>query len=269
MTSCKAGNEVTFAVDDGTGAALIRKDAISFPGTRPWRDKSFPAGTRARITGTIDLGFRSRRPYAYCFRIQPTGVADAPEPTRISNEEFLSGKYDCRLVTIRAMVRDIVVDEISPDYKYVILAMEGEIIAMPLLSDAPALAMLTIGSEIEATGICDPIMLGMRIHLGRYLMVQPDSIKIVSGPDTDPFTSPLLGDFTRLRPQDIATLDRHRAIGRVIAAWQGDNALLKCQDGRIVRIETDEGGAPKYGDKIEAVGFPESDLYRVNLSRAV
>jgi len=269
VTPCKAGNEVTFAVDDDSGAALIRKDAISFPDTRSWQDKSFPAGTRARITGTIDLGFRSRRPYAYCFGIQPTGVSRAPEPTPVSNKEFLSGKYDCRLVTIRAMVRDIVVDEISPDYKYVILAAKGEIIAMPLLANAPSLAMLTIGSEIEATGICDPMMLGMRIHLGRYLMVQPNSIKIISRPDTDPFASPVLEDFMRLRPQDIAALGRHHVIGCVIATWHGDNALLKCDGGRIVRIETDENNAPTYGDRIEAVGFPESDLYRINLGRAI
>ena len=269
VTSCKAGNEATFAVDDDTGAALIRKDAISFPDTRPWRDKSFPAGTRARITGTIDLGFRSRRPYAYCLEMQPTGVTCAPEPTRISNEEFLSGKYDCRLVTIRAIVRDIVVDEISPDYKYVILAMKGEIVAMPLLANAPALAKLTIGSEIEATGICDPMMLGMRLHLGRYLMVRDGQIRILSRPDTDPFASPVLENFTRLRPQDIAALGRHRAIGRVIAAWHGDTALLRCDGGQIVRIETDAGRAPGYGDMIEAVGFPESDLYRINLSRVI
>ena len=269
VTSCKAGNEVTFAVDDDTGAALIRKDAISFPDTRHWRDKSFPAGTRARITGKIGLGFRSRRPYAYCLEMQPTGVASTPEPTRISNEEFLSGKYDCRLVTIRAMVRDIVVDEIGPDYKYVILAMKGEIVAMPLLANAPALAKLTIGSEIEATGICDPMLLGMRLHLGRYLIVRDGQIKIVSRPDTDPFASPVLENFTRLRPQDIAALGRHRATGHVIASWHGDSALIKSDDGKVLRIETDEGNAPKYGDMIEAVGFPESDLYRINLSRVI
>ena len=269
VTSCKAGNEVTFSVDDDTGAALIRKDAISFPDTRTWQDKSFPAGTRARITGAIGLGFRSRRPYAYCFTIKPTCVDRAPEPTPISNEEFLSGKYDCRLVTIRAMVRDIVVDEISPDYKYVILAMKGEIVAMPLLTDAPALAMLTIGSEIEASGICDPMMLGMRLHLGRYLMVVSQRVRIIANAKDDSFASPMLDDYTRLRPQDIAALGRHRVIGRVIASWHGDNALLKCDGDRFVRIETDECGAPRYGDRIEAVGFPESDLYRVNLSRAI
>ena len=269
VTSCKAGNEVTFAVDDESGAALIRKDTISFPDTRSWQNKSFPAGTRARITGKTDLGFRSRRPYAYCFTIEATGVGSAPEPTPISNEEFLSGEYDCRLVTIRAMVRDIVVDEISPDYKYVILAMKGEIVAMPLLADVSALAMLTIGSEIEATGICDPMMLGMRLHLGRYLMVVSQKVRIIANAKNDPFASPMLEDYTRLRPQDIAALGRHRAIGRVIAAWHGDNALLRCDGDRFVRIETDEGGAPRYGDTVEAVGFPESDLYRVNLSRAV
>ena len=30
-----------------------------------------------------------------------------------------------------------------------------------------------------------------------------------------------------------------------------------------------DGKLPQYGDRIEAVGFPESDMYRINLSRAI
>ena len=267
-TPCHAGVESTFAVEDDTGAALIRKDVISWPATTALADDFFHAGTRANITGFIGLGRKSRRAYPYCETIRQTGVGTVPEPKVVSAEQFLSGKYDCRMVTVRATVRDIVLDEISPDYKYVILAMKGEIVTMPLKADATAINKLAIGSEVEVTGVCTPIQLGIRLHLGRHIVAQPKSLKIISNVKNDPFSAPLIGEFARLRPQEIAALGRHRAIGRVIASWRGDSALVRCDDEGIVRIETDEGCAPPYGARIEAVGFPESDLYRINLSRA-
>ena len=266
-TPCHKGVESSFAVEDASGAALIRKDIVFSPSARAWQDKLFPAGTRARITGVIGLGRRSRRAYPYCSTLEKIGSATAPKPTPVSPDEFLSGKYDCRLVVVNAIVRDIVTDEINPDYKYVILDMKGEVVPMPVSAENPLLESLAIGSEIEAAGVCAPTQLGIRRQLGRHII--HNTVRIVSNAKDNPYDAPLIEDFTRLRPQDIATLGRHRAIGQVIAAWHGDNALLKCDDGRIVRIETDGGAAPKYGDRVEAVGFPESDLYRINLSRAV
>ena len=266
-TPCHRGDEASFAVeDDASGAALIRKDTAFSPAARPWQGESFPAGTRAHITGVIGLGRRSRRAYPYCQTFEKTDSVDAPKPTPVSPAEFLSGKYDCRLVVVNATVRDIVTDEISPDYIYVILDMKGEIVPMPVGAGHPILKTLSTGSEIEVTGVCAPTQLGIRRQLGRHII--HNSIRIVSSAKDNPYDAPLLEDFTRLRPQDIATLGRHRAIGQVVAAWHGDTALLKCDDGRIVRIEAD-GEAPKYGDRVEAVGFPESDLYRINMSRAI
>ena len=264
-TPCRAGAETTFAVEDATGATLIRKDVISWPATAALTNITLSAGTKARITGLIGLGRRSRRTYPYCSTITLLGKGTAPKPKRVSPKEFLGGEYDCRLVTVRAVVRDIVTDEISPDYRYVILAMNGEIVYMPLHARTSVLTNLTAGSVIDATGICAPTQLGVRLNLGRHLIVRDRDIKVISG---DPLDAPLLGNFTRLRPQEIAALGRHRAVGRVIAAWRGDTALLRCDDGQIVRIETDAGNTPRYGDMIEAVGFPESDLYRINLCRA-
>jgi len=265
-TPCHKGVESSFAVEDASGAALIRKDTVFNPAARAWHEKSFAAGTRAHITGVIGLGRRSRRAYPYCSTLEKIGSAPAPKPIPVSPAEFLSGKYDCRLVVVNAIVRDIVADEVNPDYKYVILDMKGEIVPMPVGARHPILESLAIGSEIEVTGVCAPTQLGIRRQIGRHIM--HSKIRIVSNARDNPYDAPLLEDFTRLRPQDIATLGRHRAIGQVIAAWHGDNALLKCDDGRIVRIETDGGSAPRYGDRVEAVGFPESDLYRINLSRA-
>ena len=266
-TPCHKGSESSFAVEDASGAALIRKDTVFSPDARIWQGETFPAGTCAHITGVIGLGRRSRRAYPYCATVEKTGSVTAPKPTPVSPAEFLSGKYDCRLVVVNATVRDIVTDEINPDYKYVILDMKGEIVPMPVSAGNPLLEKLSIGSEIEVTGVCAPTQLGIRRQLGRHII--HNRIRIISNARDNPYDAPLLEDFTRLRPQDIAALGRHRATGRVIASWHGDSALIKSDNGKVLRIETDEGNAPKYGDIIEAVGFPESDLYRINLSRVI
>ena len=265
-TPCRAGTECKFAVEDEAGAALLTKDAIAMPEIATWSNKTFPAGTRARIKGVIMLGRHSRRAYPYCESLDPTGIGKVPEPVRVSAAEFLSGKHDCRLVTVRAMVRDIATDEISPTHKYVILDMNREIVTMPVSTRDSRLAALSAGTYIEATGICAPTQLGMRRQLGRHLQMQ--DFHVVSNAKSNLFAAPLLGESTRLRPQEIAALGRHRAIGRVIASWRGDSALLKCDGWRIVRMETQKGNAPPYGACIEAVGFPESDLYSINLSCA-
>ena len=266
-TPCRAGGEHNFSAEDETGAVLLTKNMNAMPEIATWATNTFPAGTRARIKGVIELGRLSRRAYPYCRSLIPTGVGKVPPPVRIGAGEFLGGKYDCRLVTVRATVRDIATDEISPDHRYVLLDMDGEVFTMPVSARDSRLAALSAGVRIEATGICAPTQLGMRRQLGRHL--QMIDFRVVSNMKDDPFDAPPIGEFTRLRPQEIAALGRHRAIGRVIASWRGDSALLKCDDGRIVRMETKEGSAPPYGARIETVGFPESDLYRVNLSCAM
>ena len=248
---CHAGDEATFAVDDESGAVLVRKDVSSRPETASWASERFAAGTRARIAGVIGLGQRSRRAYPYCSTITPLGKGPAPKPKRISPKEFLSGEYDCRLVVVNATVRDIVTDEINPDYKYVILDMEGEIVPMPVNAGNPLLESLAIGSKIEVTGVCTPTQLGIRRQLGRHIIL--NRILTISDTQDNPYDAPLLEDFTRLRPQDIAALGRHRAVGHVIASWHGDSALIKSDDGKMLRIETDAGSAPGYGEMSEDV----------------
>ena len=262
-TDCRAGEIAAFAVEDDTGAMQLWKAHVD------WADTTFPAGTRVQAQGFIETGRRSKHAYAKCETLSALSSGPAPHPVPVTAKEFLSGAYDCRLVTLRGTVRDIITDEIDPRYTYATVKVDDETISMPFSKSKIHGTALSIGTEIEVSGICSPTCLGVRRQLGRILSPSGDALRILSPARNDPFDAPLISDFLYLRPQDIAALGRHRARGRVVAAWHGDSALLMADDGRIVRIETDAGRAPSYGDCIEAVGFPESDLYHINLSRVV
>lgn len=45
--------------------------------------------------------------------------------------------------------------------------------------------------------------------------------------------------------------------------------LLRLSDGSVSRIDLAKGSLPRFGETIDAVGFPETDLYRINFSRAI
>ena len=63
---------------------------------------------------------------------------------------------------------------------------------------------------------------------------------------------------------------RHTATGDIIAAWSGGRLLLREDSGRIVGVElADTAQTPPSGVRAKVVGYPETDLYRINLARAI
>lgn len=263
VTDCRPGDEVSFSIEDTSGYMTLRKEHAS------WSNLAVSAGSRVRVTGFVNLGQRSRRAYARCQTMEILAPGPAPEPVSVSAAEFLSGRFDCRLVSLKGAIRDIVTDEIDPDYRYLILNVDGENISVPLSVRCRERNDLIIGSTIEAVGVCSPSCLGARRQIGRHLSTGSSNISILSDVAENPFRAPMLKDFTRLRPQEIAKLDRHRVCGCVLATWHGNAALLRTGSGDVIGLETVEPPLPQTGDMIEAVGFPESDLYRINLGRVI
>ena len=107
-------------------------------------------------------------------------------------------------------------------------------------------------------------MIGFMFHITGW-----DAIKIITPAPTNPFGVPFL-DASRDTYAAIASgIGRRRAKGRVLAVWHKNRILLRTKDERIVRVDLSGVEPPKYGMAIEAAGIPETDLYRLNLSRAI
>ena len=259
-----AGSGNSFTVQDQSGAMLLfRHDSATNAPVR--------AGDRIRATGTTGAdGWGST-----CAEYQTTDVLSCghpPVPTDSDVSELLNGRHDYELTCLRGIVRDAFQDEIDPLWKFLVLTSGKDTIYLAFSSTNHTEASLSplVGAKIAATGICSPSSPGYRRQIGRiFLLDDPANIRVLREPNDDPFDTPALGDLAHMTPTEIAALGRHRTRGRVLAVWSEENALVRDDDGRIHRIEFAAGKLPRYGQRLEAVGLPETDLYRINLTRAI
>ncbi|MBR3820778.1 MAG: sensor histidine kinase, partial [Kiritimatiellae bacterium] len=94
-------------------------------------------------------------------------------------------------------------------------------------------------------------------------------IEILKPPPADRFSAPSIDSIRLKETASILKLGRHIAKGIVIAVWQRGDFAVRTDNGSIVNVRLAEGSPPSYGDRVEVVGLPDTDLYRINLRRAI
>ncbi len=230
-------------------------------------------GDLLSVSGFIDFGCNSLREYAHCTNIAVISHGPQPKPVETTCAKLLTGKLDFQLVKITADIRDVVHDEIDPKFAFVVLAGEQAMIPMDIAPDR-LLRIFgetdPIGAKLEVVGICTASPLAGRRHFGRLLTPSgPDAIRIVEPPPADPFDAPELGEFRRLQPEQIASLGRHRVTGTVVAVERRRLLIVRTDANKIHNVVLASGNPPPCGTRITAVGFPNTDLYRINLAHAI
>ena len=227
-------------------------------------------GDVVRVTGSL-VAAPTDILHADCHTFEVLAHGDPPQPRRITARDFLSGQYDFRLAEIIGKVKDAFPDELDSKYSFLVLQVELGTIYVACRHSASndfSTAAL-IGADIAACGMpisAEPIN---RLHLGRYFLVSsPSCLRIIHPPVADLFQSRNLSEIHALRPQDISALDRHKVFGRVLAILHDGSFFIRTEAGRVVRVQPSDNGAPRTGEVVEAVGFPESNLYYLDLVRA-
>ena len=245
---------------DSTGAALLFMP-------REMTNVTLHAGDRIHATGRTLLQ-SSHKVFAYCLSVERTGQGTAPSPVEILAADIDSGRYDCRLVKVRGTLRDAFLDEIDRHFTYLVLNCDGRLLYAP----APRFKIDEgmVGSEIEIVGICDPMPIGGRSHMGRIILIKDaQAIKVVRAAGEDVFGAPMIDDAAILGPMEIQALGIRRARGTVIASWRRQNILITTESGNQIRATIANQGVPAVGRTVEVAGVPETDLFNINLSRAV
>ena len=186
--------------------------------------------------------------------------------------EILSGKYDFKPAHLTGQVVDVLDDETDPEHVFFTVRKDNEVILVSVnhAKDRYAELRRLVGATVRFTGEGDAtIQQEMRRHMGRRFNVQGCSnvVEVAAGPDI--FDAPDVLRLDALRPAEISRSRRHRATGRTLATWDGNKALILTASNRLMRLEFAGQKPPSAGETIEAVGFPETDLYHLNLSRAV
>ena len=185
--------------------------------------------------------------------------------------EVLSGKYDYAPATLSGIVQDVLDDETDPFHIFFVIRQGDQSILAPM-NHAKAEYLRfrdLIGAQVRLTGHCDScLQLKMRRQMGRRFDIRtPDGLAVIT-PAPDIFKAPDIATLATIRPEEMSHQPRHRALGRVLATWGGDKVLIQTPSNLLVRLDLADPEPPRFGASIEAVGFPETDLYHVNLSRA-
>lgn len=234
-------------------------------------------GDIIRVAGDFRTGsgpFGPRRAIdANCLSAEIVGHGTLPRPRPISAAEFKSGSILGQLVSIQGTVRDVFCDEVDANFRFIVLDCGKEQIYVcdenrPVF-DAPS--SLPLGTHVSIVGICNSDA-SFRRHFGSYLSpLDEHSITILHHFTGDIFDAPRISHHDSASPEKISSLGRRKVSGRVTAVWQNDTALLQC-DGTMpdefVKVEFAQT-PPAYGTFVEAVGQPETDLYQINLVRAI
>lgn len=191
----------------------------------------------------------------------------------ITAADFHSGRYDNRQVHIEASVVDAFVDESDPAYVFFVLRNSDDYVYGYILRKyLPVPPEELIGSEIAPWGTVVPptrTQHNPRRQAQRFFDIPNREAFVITSPASDPFDSPDLETAANCRPAELALLGRRTAHGTVVAVWNaGKSALIACSN-RTVRTDFSLVEPPTVGDRIVAAGFPETDLARLNLSRAV
>ena len=192
-------------------------------------------------------------------------------PIELTIPEILSGDYDNKPAFLIGTVLDVIDDTSDPKYVFLLVTDSTNNILAPVKDAKQDYGRLKalIGARVQLTGLPDSyVQKAMRRHLPRRFNVTGiGGIKRLSAA-TDIFAAPDILTLDGARPEEIARASRHRTCGRALAVWGGDMALVETASNRLVRVEFADGDLPHCGDSIEAVGYPETDLCHVNLSRA-
>lgn len=196
---------------------------------------------------------------------------------RVNAADINRGLVLGRLVEFCGTLTEVRQDEIDPKFGYLVLTDESGAMYAPFhLTNATQLVAFEnlVGAMIRIRGGCScHLQTGGRRQTGMEVSISElgSSLTVIRPPQTDPFDAPLLHNHMRnLNPILAGDLKPKKVYGRVLATWQGQCALLRTDTGDITEIQfSPRATLPIVGATIEAVGTPETDLYQLNLSKAI
>ena len=197
-------------------------------------------------------------------------LAHGPRPEPLSVRLSETNAKDHHLLPIRTegVVIDAFPDEIDRRFLILILKDKDLIIPVSLTLDTFGDRKDLVDATVRVTGVYRRSVGGVRkFSRPTIILYAPEDIEIITPPPKDPFSFPPIENRLYLTHEDIALMSKRSVIGEVLATWSNDRAMLRTKDGRIVNLTLTKGRAlPPCGEAIVAVGQPETDLFRINLT---
>ncbi len=243
---------------------------LSLYDLRKDRSAKISEGDRVRMSvlpGT-DRDAASDNPLE-CLEIEFIFHGEVPKATPVGIRDFIRDFRPNRHVELTGTVHDVFPDDIDPHYAFVIL-QDGEdfaYLAYPGGADMlPAFRALR-GSAVAASGVTWAADVR---HIGKGMLniAGTNAFRVIRSADSHIFDAPQIDVCSSSFPGDIVSPGPRKTTGTVVATWRDDTFLIIDTNGSPVKVELSEPSPPAVSECVEAVGYPETDLFHLSLVRA-
>jgi signal transduction histidine kinase len=255
MVQANHGN-IVIADEGGNGRylfstnrfAIRRGDVVEASGDLVWHDN-----------GELHESLR---------RVVAMGHVTPPRPKPIAVADLASRDFIYQPVTLTGTLVLSRLDEIDASAVRLLVKDGSAILNAAYVkgTNGTDAAAIPLGAHLRLTGVMLQAAGDARQHAGEYLYVFDDGLEVVSPPPDDIFTAPALQFNPRQSLQGLFHMDARRFDGVVLATWGGDQIMLEGNGFRRIKATLARPEElPVSGDRVEVVGFPDTDLYSINL----
>jgi diguanylate cyclase (GGDEF)-like protein len=238
------GFENTLFVQDGDVGIFVAAPA----GTR------LMPGDRVLVSGSAHSSFN---PYVTGKSITLLHHGDLPKPVPASFDEMIHATTDCRLVTVRGIVR--AADFMAPvNITYLQLLTDGGYFNATVDGKDGAALEEMLDAEVELTGVASGTFDSKMQMTGILIHVQTQAgVKVLKRSETSPWSLPAVPMDRVLSVFHVNdSTQRERVHGTITYYEPGATVIL--QDGeKSVWVETQARSGLRVGDLADATGFPE------------
>ncbi|MCQ2389365.1 MAG: sensor histidine kinase [Kiritimatiellae bacterium] len=176
--------------------------------------------------------------------------------------------HDKAVVRTQGVVIDALPDEVDPRYDILLLKNAESILPVTLPHTPDGHAAL-LDAQVAVRGTFNKVTDGNRNLSAPYLNAHAESNVAVVAAAIAPFDVPELEIHSYASAIDVLRLGRRRVSGTVLATWRGDHFLMCTDTNRMMTVRLVKSGElPEPGDRVTASGYPETDLFHVNLAKA-
>lgn len=200
--------------------------------------------------------------------ISVIGHVAPPEPTTIPLPMLDPHKHNRHIIETEGTVVDVIHDEIDSEVLFLLLKDGSAEYPVSLRKKSGFDPLQYLEARIRVCGMFFCRVSGYRAYSGPY--IELNEISIVTPPPTDPFSAPPIQHYPLMTPQEVAGLSRRSEVGHVLATWNGSRFIMRTPKGKIVLVQMLSGVPPPENDSpVKVVGYPTTDLFRINLTRAI
>ena len=200
--------------------------------------------------------------------VRRLGHVAPPPPKVVPLAELIKRDYLYRKITTEGTLVQARRDEVDNRFRQLLVKDGATVFNAAAMADASQMSYISslLGARLRMTGFPSQAS-GVRRNTYPYLAINAtNGLDVVRPPPNDIFAAPELDFDSRWTPDEIVGMDMRRFEGVVAATWGGDKMLVFGRDFHRVKATLSRPDElPAAGDSVAVVGFPDTDLYGINL----